>query len=96
MEIAIAQLRWDPTPIPKTEMTFLQGVQTMTTAGDASTQAGMGGACLFHHQIDGRSAFLQCRWRDAVRAATGRICVSSPNSAGSTAGPGEIVVIRAG
>ncbi len=40
-EIAIGQLRWDPTPIPKTEMTFLQGVQTMTTAGDADTQAGM-------------------------------------------------------
>ena len=38
---AIAQLRWDPAPIPKQEMTFLQGVQTMTTAGDANTQAGM-------------------------------------------------------
>src|SRR5258707_4926447 len=40
-ELPIAQLRWDPAPIPKQDMTFLQGVQTMTTAGDASTQAGM-------------------------------------------------------
>jgi homogentisate 1,2-dioxygenase len=40
-DMAIGQLRWDPAPIPKTEMTFLQGVQTMTTAGDAGTQAGM-------------------------------------------------------
>ena len=30
----IAQLRWDPAPIPKEDMTFLQGVQTMSTAGD--------------------------------------------------------------
>src|SRR5256886_12726190 len=40
-ELPIAQLRWDPAPIPKEEMTFLQGLQTMTTAGDANTQAGM-------------------------------------------------------
>jgi len=40
-ELPIAQLRWDPAPIPKEDMTFLQGVQTMTTAGDANTQAGM-------------------------------------------------------
>jgi homogentisate 1,2-dioxygenase len=41
VELPIAQLRWDPAPIPKQDMTFLQGVQTMTTAGDANTQAGM-------------------------------------------------------
>ena len=40
-DLPIAQLRWDPTPIPKDEMTFLQGMRTMTTAGDADTQAGM-------------------------------------------------------
>jgi len=40
-EISIAQLRWDPAPIPKQDMTFLRGVQTMTTAGDVNTQAGM-------------------------------------------------------
>ena len=41
IEFPIAQLRWNPAPIPKVDMTFLQGVQTMTTAGDANTQAGM-------------------------------------------------------
>src|ERR1700731_870821 len=40
-DLPIGQLRWDPTPIPQAEMTFLQGVQTMTTAGDVNTQAGM-------------------------------------------------------
>src|SRR3982074_2662234 len=40
-DLPIAQLRWDPAPIPKEDKTFLQGVQTMTTAGDANPQAGM-------------------------------------------------------
>ena len=40
-DLPIAQLRWDPAPIPKEDTTFLQGVQTMTTAGDVNTQAGM-------------------------------------------------------
>src|ERR1700677_1992141 len=42
VELPIAQLRWDPAPIPTEDMTFLQGVRTLTTAGDAHTQAGMG------------------------------------------------------
>ena len=37
----IGQLRWDPQPVPSEAVTFLQGVRTMTTAGDAGTQAGM-------------------------------------------------------
>ena len=40
-DMPIAQLRWNPIPLPKEEQTFLQGVTTMTTAGDANTQAGM-------------------------------------------------------
>ena len=34
-----------------------------------------GSACLSHHQIDGRSAFLQCRRRDDVRAAAGNLAL---------------------
>jgi homogentisate 1,2-dioxygenase len=41
-ELPIAPLRWDPTPLPAGDVTFLDGVRTMTTAGDAGTQAGMG------------------------------------------------------
>src|SRR5260370_9473681 len=32
IEFPIAQLRWDPAPIPQADLTFLQGGQTMTTA----------------------------------------------------------------
>ena len=47
-EVPPGQMRWGPMEIPAEPLTFLQGVRTMTTAGDASTQAGMGahmGAC---------------------------------------------------
>ena len=31
------QVRWDPLPAPQTPTTFVAGIKTMTTAGDAST-----------------------------------------------------------
>ncbi len=40
-DLALGQLRWGPTPIPKTKLTFVTGLHTMTTAGDAETMAGM-------------------------------------------------------
>ena len=36
------QLRWSPTPIPDEPLTLVQGLRTMTTAGDAGAQAGLG------------------------------------------------------
>lgn len=40
-QLPLGQLRWDPIPIPDTPTTFLQGVRTITTAGDCMTQTGM-------------------------------------------------------
>jgi homogentisate 1,2-dioxygenase len=40
-EMPIGQLRWGPTPLPKDQLTFIDGIRTMTTAGDAATQTGM-------------------------------------------------------
>ncbi|MEM6463789.1 MAG: homogentisate 1,2-dioxygenase [Pseudomonadota bacterium] len=37
----IGQLRWDPVPMPNEETNFIDGVRTMTTAGDVHTQVGM-------------------------------------------------------
>ena len=36
VEMPIAPLRWDPIPIPADEMSFVEGVRTITTAGDTS------------------------------------------------------------
>ena len=41
-EIAPAPLRWDPLPVPNEAISFVEGVRTMTTAGDAGSSAGMG------------------------------------------------------
>ena len=41
-ELPPGQLRWSPTPIPDEPLTLVQGVRTMTTAGDAGAQAGLG------------------------------------------------------
>ncbi|PRH84464.1 homogentisate 1,2-dioxygenase [Labrys okinawensis] len=42
IDLPIAPLRWDPLPIPAEPVSFLEGVRTLTTAGDATTHAGMG------------------------------------------------------
>jgi len=39
--LPLGQLRWDPIPAPTEKLTLLQGVRTMTTAGDVTTQVGM-------------------------------------------------------
>ena len=41
VQIPPAPMRWDPIPLPDQALTFLQGVRTITTAGDAGSQAGM-------------------------------------------------------
>jgi homogentisate 1,2-dioxygenase len=40
-EAALGQVRWSPTPLPKKKLTFVTGLQTMTTAGDAESMSGM-------------------------------------------------------
>src|SRR5947209_9729416 len=40
-ELPLGQLRWGPVPIPKEPLTFVTGLRTVTTAGDADAQAGM-------------------------------------------------------
>jgi len=42
VEMPIAPLRWGPVPIPSMSLSFVEGIRTMTTAGDAGAQAGMG------------------------------------------------------
>ena len=38
----IAPMRWSAIPIPSEPLSFLEGLRTVTTAGDAGTHAGMG------------------------------------------------------
>jgi homogentisate 1,2-dioxygenase len=47
VELPIAPLRWSPVTIPGERLSFVEGVRSMTTAGDAGTQAGMGAHLYF-------------------------------------------------
>src|SRR4249919_536540 len=40
-DLPIGQLRWGPIPMPQETLTFVSGLRTMTTAGDAETRTGM-------------------------------------------------------
>ena len=40
-ELPIGQLRWGPMPLPDAALTFVSGLNTITTAGDAEALAGM-------------------------------------------------------
>ena len=42
VDLTIGPLRWSPIPIPIDALSFIQGVRTITTAGDAGTHTGMG------------------------------------------------------
>ena len=41
VETPIAPMRWDPIPLPASEVSFIEGIRTITTAGDARGQCGM-------------------------------------------------------
>src|SRR5258708_10260073 len=94
-DLPIAQLRWDPAPIPKEDQTFLQGVQTMTTAGDANTQAGMAAHVYLitksmvdqhFYNADGEMMFVAQQGNLRFVTEFGRIDIE----------PGEIAVIPRG
>jgi homogentisate 1,2-dioxygenase len=42
VDVPLAPMRWDPIAIPDQKLCFLEGLRTITTAGDAGTRAGMG------------------------------------------------------
>jgi homogentisate 1,2-dioxygenase len=41
VDVSLGPLRWSPIPFPAEALTFIQGVRTITTAGDAGTHSGM-------------------------------------------------------
>ena len=45
--LPIAPMRWDPIAVPAEPLSFVEGVRTMTTAGDAGAQSGMGAHLYF-------------------------------------------------
>ena len=90
-----APMRWDPIPLDDNAQTFLQGVRTITTAGDAAAQAGMAAhvylatrsmADEYFYNADGEMLFVPQQGALRLRTEFGIVDAS----------PGEIAVIPRG
>jgi homogentisate 1,2-dioxygenase len=94
-ELPIGQLRWGPIPIPKDKLTFVTGLRTITTAGDAEALGGMASHVALvtssmtrEHMFDADGELLVVAQENGLRFRTefGVIEIS----------PGEICVIPRG
>jgi homogentisate 1,2-dioxygenase len=94
-DVPISPLRWDPIPIPQEKLSFLQGVRTMTTAGDAGSHAGMGAHVYlitrsmqdeYFYNADGEMLFVPQQGELRIATEFGIIDIE----------PGEVAVIPRG
>jgi homogentisate 1,2-dioxygenase len=94
-DLPLSQLRWGPVAIPDDRLTFVTGLRTITTAGDADMHAGMAAHLLFVTASmdneyflngDGELLFVPQHGRLRVRTEFGVIDLE----------PGEISVIPRG
>ncbi|MGE3275704.1 MAG: homogentisate 1,2-dioxygenase [Vicinamibacterales bacterium] len=94
-EVPPAPMRWSPLAMPADAVTFLQGVRTITTAGDAATQAGMGAHVYlvtrsmvdeYFYDADGELLFVPQEGRLRLCTEFGVIDIE----------PGEIAVVPRG
>ncbi len=90
-DLPIGQFRWSPSPVPDEKLTFISGLRTITTAGDADTHAGMAAHLLFvtrsmerEHIFNGDGEFLVVAQQGKIRFRTefgvieiepGEICI---------------------
>jgi homogentisate 1,2-dioxygenase len=90
-----APLRWAPMPLPEADCSFLEGIRTITTAGDAGAMAGMAASLYFATRAmrdevfwnaDAEMLFVPQQGAITLRTEFGVI----------GAEPGEIVVIPRG
>src|SRR4051812_17938514 len=95
VEIPPAPMRWSPVPIPSEGLSFVEGVRTVTTAGDAGSQAGMGSHLYFatrsmedeyFYNADAEMLLVPQQGALRLRTEFGIIDI----------GPGEIAVIPRG
>ncbi len=94
-DLPIGQLRWGPTPMPNETTTFVDGVRTMTTAGDVNTQAGMAAHVYlvnasmldeYFYNADGELLFVAQEGGLAIFTEMGRMEIQ----------PGDVAVVPRG
>lgn len=93
--LALGQLRWSPTPIPKRKLTFVTGLHTITTAGDAEAQAGMAAHVLLVTTSMEREHFFNADGEMLIVAQHGRLRFRTEFGVIEIE-PGEICIIPRG
>ncbi len=88
-------MRWSPSTKPSRPTKFLQGLHTMTTAGDAATQAGMA-AHLYAFNQDMRDEYLVNGDGEMLFVAQEGLLRVVTELGAIEASPGEIVVVPRG
>ncbi len=95
VDIPPAPLRWDPIPLPSQSLSLIEGIHTITTAGDVGTMAGMGAhiylatrsmADEVFYNADGEMLFVPQQGRLRLVTEFGVIGIE----------PGEVAVIPRG
>jgi homogentisate 1,2-dioxygenase len=95
-DLPIQQLRWSPIPIPEDKpLTFLNGMRTITTCGDADTQAGMASHVFLATQSMEDSYFTNADGELLIAPETGRLQIFTELGK-MQAGPGDIAVVPRG
>jgi homogentisate 1,2-dioxygenase len=94
-ERPIGQLRWSPVPIPDEALTFVTGLRTITTAGDADTQAGMAAHLAFVTRSMENEYFFNADGEFLVVAQEGRLRFRTEFGVIEIE-PGEICLIQRG
>jgi homogentisate 1,2-dioxygenase len=91
----IGQLRWDPPPFPEEDTTFLTGLRTIATNGDAHTQIGMAAHIYMATRSMTDSYFYDADGELLIVPQDGRLIVATECGVLEVE-PGEILVIPRG
>jgi len=94
-ELPIGAMRWSPVPIPDEKLTFVSGLRTITTAGDADTHAGMAAHLVFITQSMERQHIFNGDGEFLIVAQEGRLHFRTEFGVIEIE-PGEICVIPRG
>lgn len=89
------QLRWDPPPFPDGEVSFVEGMRTVTTAGDVNTQTGMAVHLFFANRSMIAESFFNADGELLIVPQQGRLLVFTEMGK-LDVGPCEICLIPRG
>jgi homogentisate 1,2-dioxygenase len=94
-ELPIGQRRWDPVPLPDEPTHFVDGVRTITTAGDVDSQSGMASHVYLANESMEREYFFDADGELMFVPQHGEIRLVTEMGI-MELGPGEIAVVPRG